>query len=147
MAKVKVLVTPKHIKAAASRLAESLERLYYDTLFLNFSRNLEGVVKELAEGAPCDHVLETLKELKLIPEPWGSWVYRAEPILRGLRGLQLKKPSLKIYCYKDPSLTSLSAQLAEKAALLIFGLYSTGKMDLEEWKASLGFVAGFRGLR
>ena len=114
-----------------------MERLDYDTLFLNFSRNLEGVVKALAEGAPCDHVLETLKELKLIPEPWGSWVYGAEPILRGLRGFQLKEPSLKIYCYKDPSLTSLSAQLGEKAALLIFRLYSTGKMDLEEWKRLL----------
>lgn len=137
MAEVKILVTPNHIKTAALRAAQYLEKLDYDALFLNFSRDLERGIKELAEGAPYDRVLDRLRELKLIPEPTGSWEYGAEPILRALRGVQLREPSLEIYCYKDPSLTSLSAQLAEKTALLIFRWCSTGKIDLEEWKTLL----------
>ncbi|MEM2936599.1 MAG: hypothetical protein QW231_05440 [Candidatus Bathyarchaeia archaeon] len=137
MAEVKILITPDHIKAAASKAAELIKKLDYEVLFLNFSRNLENGIKELAEGAPYDYVLDRLRELKLIPEPTGSWEYGAEPILRALRGIQLKKPGLKIHCYKDPDLTSLSEQLAEKTALLIFRWCSTGKMELEEWKALL----------
>lgn len=137
MAEVKILVTPNHIKTAALRAAASLERLDYDALFLNFSRDLEEGVNALAEGASYNYVLERFQELKLIPEPLGAWEYWAEPILRSLRGVQSREPDLKIYCYRDPSLSLLSTRLAEKTALLIFRWCSTDKIDLKEWRGLL----------
>lgn len=137
MTEVRILVTPNHIKTAASKAAESLKRLDYDALFLNFSRDLEEGIRELAEGAAYDYVLERIRKLKLIPEPLGSWEYGAEPILRAVRGVCLREPRLKIYCYKDSSVSLLSTQLAEKIALLIFRQCSTGKLDLEKWKKLL----------
>lgn len=134
MTKVRILVIPNHIKTASLRAARHLEKMDYDTLFLNFSRDLENGVRALAEGAPYDYVVERLKELKLIPEPIGAWGYSAKPILMALRGILHKKPSLKIYCYLDPSFTLLSAKTAEKIALLIFRTCSTGKIDAKEWE-------------
>jgi hypothetical protein len=135
--KVRILVIPNHIKSAASRAAQHLKRMDYDTMFLNFSRDLEEGVRALAEGAPYDYVIERLRESKLIPEPVGAWEYSAEPILIALRGILLKKPNVRIHCYRDPSFDSFSVKTAEKIALLIFRACSTGKINAEEWEALL----------
>lgn len=134
MTKVRILVIPNHIKSAALRTAEHLEKMDYDTVFLNFSRNLEDGVRALAEGAPYDYVIQRLRDLKLVPEPMGAWEYGAKPILMALRGLLQKEPSLKIHCYRDPSFALLSAETAEKIALLILRTCSTGKINVDEWE-------------
>jgi len=133
--KIRILVIPNHIKGAALIAAEHLKRMDYDTVFLNFSRNLEEGIRALAEGAPYNYVIERLRGLKLIPEPVGAWEYSAEPILIALRGILRKRSNIKIHCYRDPSFDLLSAKMAEKIALLIFRACSTGKIDAEEWEA------------
>jgi len=135
--KVRILVIPNHIKSAALRAAQHLKKMDYDTVFLNFSRDLEEGVRDLAEGAPYDYIIERLKRLKLIPEPVAAWEYGAEPILMALRGILYKKPNVKIHCYRDSSFNLLSAKMAEKIALLIFRACSTGKINAEEWEALL----------
>lgn len=134
MTKVRILVIPNHIKSAALRAAQHLKKMDYDTVFLNFSKDLEEGVRALADGAPYDYVIERLKRLKLIPEPVGAWEYSAEPILMALRGILYKKPKVKIHCYRDSSFDLLSAKMAEKIALLIFRACSTGKINAEEWE-------------
>jgi len=136
MAKVRILVVPNHVKSAALRAAQHLEKMDYDTVFLNFSRDLEEGVRAIAEGAPYDYVIERLKELKLIPEPVGAWEYSAEPILMALRGI-LHKLNVEIHCYRDSSFDLLSTKTAEKIALLIFRTCSIEKIDAEEWRTLL----------
>ena len=134
MTRVRILIMPNHIKSAALRAAQHLKKMDYDTVFLNFSRDLEEGVGALADGAPYNYVIERLKRLKLIPEPAGAWEYSAEPILMALKGILHKKPNVKIHCYRDSSFDLLSAKVAEKIALLIFRACSTGKINAEEWE-------------
>ena len=134
MVKIRILVLPNHIRTASRRVAEYLKRASYDTLFLNFSRSIESYVRELAEGAPYNYMLERIKELKLIPEPFKIWEYGAEPILKTLRGILHKKPGLQIYCYGDPSFSLISAETSERVTMMIFRACSTEKINANEWK-------------
>ncbi|KPV64916.1 MAG: hypothetical protein AOA65_0629 [Candidatus Bathyarchaeota archaeon BA1] len=137
MVKVRILVIPNHIKSAALRAAKYLEKIDYDAVFLNFSRDLEEGIRALAEGAPYNFIIERLKKLRLVPEPFGAWGYSAEPILLALRGILNKRPDIKIHCYRDSSFDLLSVKMAERIALLTFRVCSTGKINAEEWESLL----------
>lgn len=134
MSNVKIIVTPTGIRSAISKTATYLERADYDILLLNLSKELEEGVRELAEGAPYEMILNWFIEENLIREPLGVFKSEAEPILKAIRGITLRKPNLEIHCYKDPSSIHQSIRLATEVILKIFKWSSTGKVDLEEWK-------------
>jgi len=134
MSNVKIIVTPTGIKSAISKTTTYLEKADYDLLFLNLSKKLEEGVRELAEGAPYNMILDWFMEENLIQEPLGVFKSEAEPLLKAIRGITLRKPNLEIHCYKDPSSINQSIRLATEVMLKIFKWSSTGKVDLEEWK-------------
>ena len=132
--RTRIVVIPSHIRRAAMRAAEHIKKLNYDILFLNFSRQLEDGIRAIAEGVPYEYVVEKLRERRLILEPIGSWEYCAKPILMSLKGILTRKPNIKIYCYRDPFVSSLYTKVAEKVMLLIFRVCSTGRIDIEAWE-------------
>ncbi|MCD6530318.1 hypothetical protein J7L06_08575 [Candidatus Bathyarchaeota archaeon] len=134
MSNVRIIVTPPGIKSAVSNTANYLKELNYEALFLNLSRDLEEGVKELAEGAPYDMILNLFIEEGLIQEPTEHFKSEVEPILKSIRGIALKKPNLEVYCYKDPSAIRESVRLATEVMIKVYKWSLTGKIDLEDWK-------------
>jgi len=133
---VKILVTPSHIKAATSQAVKLLKSLDYEVLFLNFPKDWQDAVQELAEGAPYDRVKEMIQELT--PDLTTSWEYAAEPLLKFLRGVVLRQPKLRVYCYKDPEVNRIRTRFSEETTMLIFRYFSTGRMKgLGEWERLL----------
>ncbi len=126
-------VFPSRLRIASKLLANLLKRCNHEVLFLNFSRNLEDVVKELADGVPYEYFSRRIKELGLVPAPFESWRYWTEPILLAVKGLRLIRPRLRIYCYKSPFFERFSSDFAMRVLRLVFKVASTGKVNVEEW--------------
>jgi hypothetical protein len=102
---IEVLVAPS-LRISWMKMIAHLKKAKYDRLFLNFSQNLERLVTELSEGRLGFEVfIEKIMEQKLVPEPVGSWMYTAEPLLKSLKKL---KAGSRIHCYRDVEYDQLS---------------------------------------
>ncbi|RLI33587.1 hypothetical protein DRO53_05150 [Candidatus Bathyarchaeota archaeon] len=132
------LVSAPKLRSRSSMVAEFLEKLNYDALFLDFSREIEEYVKMLAEGLPYSYVIGEIRRQGLIPESVAnSWEYQAEPILRKLQHLKRLNPSLDIHCYGASSYEHLAAHIAVKIALLTLRSMTTRKVNPEAWRRLL----------
>lgn len=132
--KFEVWVLPHNLRVAHERAAEILKRMEFDDLYLNIRRDLEGLIEDLALGAPYENFIEEIRRLKILRETIGPWEKTIKPILLVLRGIKLKKPDLRIICYKNPDFDDLSMREAEEIAMLTFRVNSTGKIDVERWR-------------
>ena len=127
---------------ASKRAAKLLMSEDFEVLYLNVHRKLEGLIEDLALGAPYEKFIEQIEKLKLIHEPISSWEYGIKPILLALRGLKLRRPNLRIICYKNPLFEDLSDKNAAEVAALIFRVNSTGKIDVKEWRNLIYKIIG-----
>jgi hypothetical protein len=138
MPAVVTLVSTPRLRKSNEKAMRCLSKFAYETLFLNFSRELEEYVQLLAEGLPYSHIMAEIRRSQLIPEAIiGSWEYYAEPILRSIGTLKNMRPNLSLYCYGTPSYEHLSAQLSVKIALQTFRSMTTGKIDVKTWRKLL----------
>jgi hypothetical protein len=129
---IEVLVAPS-LRLSWMKMVAYLKRAKYDRLFLNFSRNLEHLVTELSEGRLAfEDFSEKIVEEKLVPEPVGSWMYTAEPVLKSLKKLKAKS---KIHCYRDVQYDQLSARIAGDMAALTLQTSLTENVKVEKWKS------------
>lgn len=134
MPSVRIIVIPPGIKSAVSNTASYLKELNYEALFLNLSKELEEGIKEIAEGAPYEMIINLFIEEGLIQEPIEYFKSEVEPILKSIRGVALKKPNLEVHCYKDPSTIRESVRLATEVMIKVYKWSLTGKINLEDWK-------------
>lgn len=130
-----VWVLPHNLRAASERAAKLLRRIDFEVLYLNIQRGLNELIEDLALGASYEQFIEEVRKRDILRLPISSWEYQLKPILLSVRGLKLKKPSLRLICYRSPVFDNLSTESAEKAALLTFRVNSTGKVDLEKWRS------------
>ncbi|MHC1635017.1 MAG: hypothetical protein ACXQTS_00090 [Candidatus Methanospirareceae archaeon] len=101
----------------------------YSCLFLNFPRNQEGFIREIAKGANPWLIIEKMKDLGLVKEPEDVQDYRAaEPIFKCLPSLEVD-----IYCYKEVASHVLSRESAT-SILILTAKAKMGKIKVEEWK-------------
>ncbi|MEM2464178.1 MAG: hypothetical protein QXL85_00995 [Candidatus Bathyarchaeia archaeon] len=125
---------PHNLRAAYERAATLLKSVDFDILYLHAPRELNWLVDELALGAPYEQFMETVQKISNLRESLNSWEYRFKPILLTIRGLRLRKPSLKIICYRSIFSENLSVKDAEDVAKLILRTNVTGRVDVEEWR-------------
>jgi len=130
-----IWILPRNLRTASEKVSILLRRSYFEILCLNVQRELEELIEDLALGAPYENFIEQVEKLKLIREPICSWEYGIKPILLALRGLKLRKPNLRIICYKSSLAEDSSIKNATKIAALIFRVNSTGKIDVKEWRS------------
>ncbi|MBS7649360.1 MAG: hypothetical protein QXK89_06010 [Candidatus Bathyarchaeia archaeon] len=135
LSRFEIWVLPHNLRAAFEKASILLRRAEFDVLYLNIQRGLQELVEDLALGAPYEQFINRVEEADILHEPITSWEYAVKPILLAIRGLKLKKPHLKIICYRNPVLDSLSIESAERIAMLTFRVNSTGKVDVEEWRS------------
>ena len=139
MAEIEVLLLP-NLKIFAVRASSYLmERWeFYDTLFLNFPREMEILVADLAEGRRTyESLIDEVSYSGIIPEPVEAWEYTAEPLLKVLPNLKEIHPGLKIYCYGTKKHQFLLNNIAIRAARLTLQTAITGKVDVEGWRRLL----------
>lgn len=139
MQRVKILVAPSELKTVNRKVVEylNIHILNYEKLFLNLSKDLEEYVRELAEGAPYNLVIEALREV--ISGPFTTWLSGVEDILKAIRGIALKYPKLELYCYKDPEFTRLTLRFAVEATLRILRWSITDRINPDEWARMISF--------
>ncbi|MEM1586621.1 MAG: hypothetical protein QXX99_04630 [Candidatus Bathyarchaeia archaeon] len=125
---------PHNLRSAYERAALLLKSVDFDALYLPIPHELDWLINDLAFGAPYEQFMEEVKRLSILREPISSWEYRFKPILLTVRGLKLRKPNLKIVCYRDSFFDNLSTKDAEKIAALTLRVNVTGKVDAEEWR-------------
>jgi len=131
---IEILVAP-NLRTSYMKMVKHLRELSYDSLLLNFPENLEPLVREIVENRLCYKAfIEEVREQKLVPEPIDGWRYTAEPLLKSLADLKLRRHKIECYCYKDTKYTRFSADTASKIALLTLRASITKKIDLEDWK-------------
>ncbi len=130
---VEIFAMPTSLRASSVKAAEIISEGNFDSIFLNFSRDLTDPVRSLAEGVPYDLFLKRVKELNLVPEPFNSWRYWAEPILLAIRGIINRKKHLKVWCYRLPDSIRFSAKVATEVARLTLRTSLTGKIKVDEW--------------
>ena len=134
---IEILVAPS-LRISWMKTVAHLKKANYDRLFLNFPQNLEHLVTELSEGRLAyEDFIDKVREEKLVPEPVGSWMYTAEPMLRSLKKLKPWKATSKIYCYKDVGYDQLSAKIAGDVAALTLQTSLTEKVNVEKWKGAV----------
>lgn len=129
-----IWVLPHNLRKAYERAANLLKEADFDNLYLNIRRDLEELIKDLALGAPYEKFIEEIRRLKILRENVDHWEKIIKPILLFLRGIKLKKPSLRIMCYKNPVFDDLFIREAEEIAILTFRVNSTDRVDVEEWR-------------
>jgi len=130
-----IWILPNNLRTAFEKAATLLKTNYFDILCLNLQRELEELIKDLALGAPYEKFIERVKEMDLIKEPISSWEHRIKPILLAVRGLKLRRPNLRIICYRSSLAENLSIKNATRVATLTFRVNSTGKISVEEWRS------------
>jgi len=131
--KFEIWVLPHDLRAAYERAAEILRKTDFEDLYLNIRRDLNDLIEDLALGAPYENFIEQIK-LKIPCEPISYWENTIKPMLLFLRGIKLKKPNLRIICYKNSAFDDFSIKVAEKVAMLTFRVCSSGRVDLGEWR-------------
>lgn len=142
--KVEIVAAP-NLRISRMKVSRYLKETNYDTLLLDFPRNLENLTRELAGGElSYESFIEEVKERQLMPEPIESWTYTAEPLLRSLPKLKSRRPELELYCYEDVNYTKTFSKIATKITQLTLRANITGKIDIEEWKDALREEVDYR---
>jgi len=131
--KFEIWILPHNLRVAYERAAEILRGIDFEDLYLNLRRDLEELVEDLALGAPYENFIEQIR-VRFPREPISYWENTIKPMLLFLRGIKLRKPNLRIICYKDSAFDDFSIETAEKIAMLTFRVCSSGKVELEEWR-------------
>jgi len=127
---IEVIIVPG-LQSSARKAADLLVSSRYDTVFLNFPRNLQSLVSSYALGTQSlENLRKTLEYEKFIPEPVGTWFYLNTPLLKALCKLNR---SVRIFCYKDVDYYHLQMETASKIANLTFKASTTGKINVDEW--------------
>ena len=127
---IEVLIVPG-LQSSARKAADLLVSSRYDTIFLNFPRNLQSLVSSYVLGMQSlESLRRTIESEKLVPEPVGTWFYLNDPILEALGRLNR---TVKVFCYKDVDNYHLQIDAASKIANLTFRASATGKVDVDEW--------------
>jgi len=112
------------------KAVEILKREEFDCVFLNFSRNQEEFMREIARGSNPEAVIEKMRELGIVKDPEDSQEYRAAmPLFEFLPSLDEDK----IYCYKGEASLSLSRDYAVRTLILTLRA-KIGRIDVREWK-------------
>lgn len=132
-----IWVLPHNLRVASERAASLLRGADFDILYLHVPRELGWLIEDLALGAPYGQFIEEVKRLNLLREPIASWEYKIKPLLLAIRGLKLRRPGLKIICYRSCFLENLSTRDAEDIAALVLRVNITGRIDLKEWLDAL----------
>ncbi|HIE13670.1 TPA: hypothetical protein EYP70_00185 [Candidatus Bathyarchaeota archaeon] len=133
MSLVEIFAMPASLRASSVKVAEIISEGNFDSIFLNFSRDLTDPVRSLAKGVPYDLFLKRVRELNLVPEPFNTWRYWAEPILLAIRGITNRKKHSKVWCYRLPESIRFSAKVATEVARLTLRASLTGKIKVDEW--------------
>lgn len=133
--KFEIWILPHNLRASYERAAGLLRRVEFDDLYLNIRRDLGGLIEDLALGAPYENFIEEIRRLRILRETVSPWEKTIKPILLILRGIKLKKPNLRIICYRNPDFDDLSIREAEEIALLTFRVNSIGKVDVKKWRS------------
>lgn len=131
---------PNNLRASSKKAAALLKNVNYDALFLNIPRELGWLVDELASGASYEQFIEEVKRLSVLRESIVSWEYKFKPILLAIRGSKLRKPGLRIICYRESAFENLSTGIAEEMATLILRVNITGKVDVNAWRSMISKV-------
>jgi hypothetical protein len=127
---IEVLIVPG-LQSSARKAADLLVSSRYDTVFLNFPRNLQSLIRSYALGSQnLESFRKTIEIGKLIPEPIGTWFYLNAPLLEALGKLD---KNVKVFCYKDVDYYHLQMDAASKIANLTFKASATGKLNVDEW--------------
>ncbi|MEM2026336.1 MAG: hypothetical protein QXM44_03340 [Candidatus Bathyarchaeia archaeon] len=135
--KFEIWVLPNNLRASSERAANILKNSKYDALFLDVRRELNDLVEDLALGAPYEHFIDEVRRSNILREPISSWEHQFKPIFLALRGLKIRRPSVKIFCYRSARSEDSLIKRAEKIALLILRINSTGKVDVKEWRETI----------
>lgn len=125
---------PHNLKVAYERAATLLKNIDFNILYLHAPRELNWLINEIALGAPYKQFIEAVKKANILRESVSSWEYRFKSIILALRGLRLRRPNLKIICYRSSFSENLSTRNAEEIAKLILRVNVTGRVDVEEWR-------------
>lgn len=137
LGKLEIWFLPGNLRASFEKAASLLKSVDYDILYLSVPRELNMLVDELSLGAPYGQFIEEVKRLGVIREPISVWEYRLKPILLAIRGLRLRRPSVRVICYRSSSLENISTKVAEEIAVLTLRVNVTGKVDVGEWRSML----------
>lgn len=132
--KIEVWVLPSNLRVASEKAASALKSSEYDVLFLDVRRELNNLVEDLALGAPYEQFIDEVKRLNILREPISLWEHQLKPILLALRGLKIRRPGMKIICYRSQRSEDSLIKRAERVALLILRINSTGEVDVKEWR-------------
>lgn len=132
--KFEIWVLPNNLRAASERAAGILREYDFKVLYLNVQRELNDLVEELALGAPYEQFINEVRRLGILRESISSWEYQLKPIFLALRGLKIRKPSMRIFCYRSSDSENSAIKRAEKIALLILRINSIGEVDVREWR-------------
>lgn len=129
-----IWVLPNNLRVGVQKASIFLRHFDFNVLCLNIQQNIEDLIEDLALGASYEGFIKRLKEMNLLYEPISSWKYWFEPILLALRGIKIKKPELKIICYKSPMYERILIEFAEKIAILTLKTILTERIDVSEWR-------------
>lgn len=135
--KIEIWILPNNLRVASERAAHILKNSEYEALFLDIRRELNDLVEDLALGAPYEHFIDEVRRLNILREPISSWEHQFKPIFSALRGLKIRSPCVRIFCYRSPRSEDSLIKRAEKIALLTLRINSTGKVDVKEWRETI----------
>jgi len=134
---IEIPVAP-NLRISWMKMVVHLKRADCDRVFLNFPQNLEHLIIELSGGRLAyEDFIQKVREGKLVPEPVGSWMYTAEPMLTTLKNMRRWTPALKIYCYRDVEYNRLSVRIASEIAALTLQTSLMDKVNVEKWKDAI----------
>jgi hypothetical protein len=143
--KIDVLIVPG-LQSSAKKAAETISNSSYNSIFLNFPRNLQPLISECALGHfTPQEVCERIVAERLIPEPVGTWFYLNMPLLEAIHGMG---EDVKVHCYKDTDHYHMQIDTASKIANLTLRASVTGRVDAKEWIKVLeeGWIPGISKL-
>ena len=114
------------------KAVDILKKGGYECLFLDFGRNQESFIRNIAQGADPGLAVEMMKDLGLVKEPEETQDYRAaKPLFECLPSLEVSASNL--YCYKEDASLILSSDVAVRI-LLLTAKARVGRVEAEEWK-------------
>ena len=120
-----VTINTSYSKSKAARI---LMHESYECLFMDFTRNQEGFIREIAHGIAPELIVDAME-----PEDIDINRYRtAMPLFKCLPALGDKA----LYCYKEDASLLLSRDAAVRI-LILTAKAKMGKIEVSEWKEVL----------
>ncbi len=114
------------------KAARWLQEKEYDTLFLDFPKDMEGFIKDIALGASSEHIIKQIKDLGLIKDKEEKHLYTVtRPILEVVHGLT--GSNVEVFCYIEPISYSFSYEVANEVAKLLVKA-KNDDFDPKVWK-------------